>query len=310
MDVRKQLDGQAVISMLLICLVWSLQQIILKQTEATFSPSLMLALRSGIAAILLATLMVYKRQKLPLANGMWFMGGLLGLFFSLEYFFVSEAVHYTSAGHVVVFLYTSPIFAAVGLNFAISDEKLSGLQWVGITLAFVGISVAFLGGASNSTMLKGDFLALLSGAMWGITTVIIRSTRINQMSSRPILFYQLVVAFLFLLMCSWLTDNLTFIPSLPNIGALAFQSVVICFISFLGWFSLLKKYVASQLGVLTFLTPLFGVLLGAWLLDEPISVGFVWGANLVVMGIILVTVKSGGIRVFRRRSTNTAVPKD
>lgn len=301
MELRKQLDTTAVVSMFIVCLIWSLQQIILKETADSFAPSLMLSLRSGIAALLLAILMLVQRQRLPMANGIWFLGGMVGVLFALEYLFVSQAVIYTAAGHVVVFLYTSPIFAAVGLNFAIKDEKLSGLQWVGICLAFAGICVAFLGGASNSQMLKGDFYALLGGAMWGMTTVLIRSTRINLLSSQAILFYQLFVAFVSLLIASWLTGNLRLEPTFKNLSALAFQSIVICFFSFLAWFSLLKTYVASQLGVLTFLTPLFGVLLGAWLLGEHINVGFIWGANLVVMGIILVTVKSGGIRIFRRR---------
>ncbi|MBT0726566.1 DMT family transporter [Rosenbergiella australiborealis] len=301
MDVRKQLDGAAVIAMLLICLVWSSQQVILKETSSNFSPLLLLAFRSGIAALMLAVLMGIQRQRFPIANGMWLVGGLVGLLFSLEYFFVSEAVKYTTAGHVVVFLYTSPIFAAVGLNFAIKDERLSGLQWVGIIFSFIGICVSFSGGFADTTMLKGDFFALLSGLMWGATTVVIRSTRVNQMASRSILLYQLIVSFIFLLIASWLSDNTLFEPSFKNIAALTFQSVVICFVSFLAWFSLLKKYIASQLGVLTFMTPLFGVILGAWLLHETIQNSFVWGANLVVIGIILVTVKSGGIRIFRRR---------
>lgn len=301
MDVRKQLDGSAVASMLLICLIWSSQQVILKETAGNFSPLLLLAMRSGIAAILLAILMTATRQRFPLANNMWLMGSLVGLLFSLEYFFVSEAVKYTTAGHVVVFLYTSPIFAAVGLNFAIKDERLSGLQWVGIVFSFIGICVAFSGGLANGTMLKGDFFALLSGLMWGATTVVIRATRVNQLGSRPILLYQLIISFLFLSAASWLSGNTLFEPTVKNIAALSFQSVVICFCSFLAWFALLKKYVASQLGVLTFMTPLFGVMLGAWLLHEEIMNTFVWGANLVVIGIILVTVKSGGVRIFRRR---------
>jgi len=301
MDVRKQLDGTAVVAMLMICLVWSSQQVILKEIAGNFSPLLLLAFRSGIAALLLSMLMLRQRQPLPLAHGMWMMGGLVGLLFSLEYFFVSQAVKYTTAGHVVVFLYTSPIFAAVGLNFAIKDERLSGLQWVGIVFSFIGICVSFSGGFGDLTMLKGDCFALLSGLMWGATTVVIRSSRVNQMGSRPILLYQLIVSFLFLLAASWLSGDMLFAPTAKNILALTFQSVVICFGSFLAWFALLKKYVASQLGVLTFMTPLFGVILGAVLLHETIQNTFVWGANLVVIGIILVTVKSGGIRIFRRR---------
>jgi drug/metabolite transporter (DMT)-like permease len=48
---------------------------------------------------------------------------------------------------------------------------------------------------------------------------------------------------------------------------------------------------ASRLGVFSFLTPLFGILLGAWLLSEPIEASFLMGAVPVLIGIVLV---SGG----------------
>ena len=41
----------------------------------------------------------------------------------------------------------------------------------------------------------------------------------------------------------------------------------------------------------SFLTPLFGILLGAWLLSEPIEASFLMGAVPVLLGIVLV---SGG----------------
>ena len=72
-------------------------------------------------------------------------------------------------------------------------------------------------------------------------------------------------------------------------SALAFNAVVVCFFSFLVWFSLLRKYLASRLGVFSFLTPILGVVLGAWLLNEPIEPGFLIGAIWVLVGITQVT---------------------
>lgn len=40
------------------------------------------------------------------------MGGLFGL----EFLLVGEGMRHTSASHMVVFLYTAPIFAALGLH--------------------------------------------------------------------------------------------------------------------------------------------------------------------------------------------------
>jgi drug/metabolite transporter (DMT)-like permease len=78
--------------------------------------------------------------------------------------------------------------------------------------------------------------------------------------------------------------------STPQVWAsFAFQSVVVSFASFLAWIWLLRKYLASRLGVLSFMTPLFGVMLGAWLLSERIEFSFVVGAALVLSGVVLVS---------------------
>ena len=67
------------------------------------------------------------------------------------------------------------------------------------------------------------------------------------------------------------------------------RTVIVSFLSFLVWFWLLRQYMASRLGVFSFLTPLFGILLGAWLLNEPIEPNFALGALLVLAGIVLVS---------------------
>jgi len=103
------------------------------------------------------------------------------------------------------------------------------------------------------------------------------------------LLYQLLGAFLLLLPAALLMGHTTFRPTTAVWAGLAFQAVVVSFASFLLWFWLLKHYLASRLGVFSFLTPVFGVLLGAWLLAEPIEPGFLFGAMLVLAGVVLVS---------------------
>jgi drug/metabolite transporter (DMT)-like permease len=54
------------------------------------------------------------------------------------------------------------------------------------------------------------------------------------------------------------------------------------------WFWLLTRYLAGRLSVFAFLTPLFGVIFGVLLLDEPLSPLFGTAALLVGAGIALV----------------------
>ncbi len=59
----------------------------------------------------------------------------------------------------VVFLYTAPIFTALGLQF-LPEERLSRLQWAGIAIAFMGIVIAFFGFSNRPALelIIGDLL--------------------------------------------------------------------------------------------------------------------------------------------------------
>jgi drug/metabolite transporter (DMT)-like permease len=295
MDTRKPLDMQAGGLMLFFCLCLGMQQVALKATADDISPLLQIALRSGIAALLVAGYALLRRERLSFADGSWKPGLVVGALFSLEYLLLGEALRFTSASHAVVFLYTAPVFAALLLHFRVPEERMSMLQWLGIGLAFLGIAAAFLGqpgpdGASDAArQLRGDLLALLAGVAWGGTTLVIRTSRLASVPAKQTLLYQLLAAFVLLLLSALLLDQLAFNPTPLALASLGFQAVVVSFVSFLIWFWLLRHYLASRIGVLSFMTPLFGVGLGAWLLHEPIEPGFLLGAVLVLTGITLVS---------------------
>ena len=96
-----------------------------------------------------------------------------------------------------------------------------------------------------------------------------------------------------LLLVAWLMGEPGITRITPLIAlAFAYQCLVVAFASFLTWFWLLRHYLAARLGVLTFLTPLFGVLGGVLLLGEPLTLSFLAAAVLVGLGIFLVNLKN------------------
>jgi drug/metabolite transporter (DMT)-like permease len=298
MDSRKALDSTAIAWMVVLCMVWSLQQIVLKATAADIAPVLQIGLRSGGAAVLVLLVMLWRGERMRVSDGTWQPGIVVGLLFGLEFLLVAEGLRHTNASHMVVFLYTAPIFAALGLHWKLPAERLGVPQWVGIALAFGGLAYAFLGrspvttaAANASNVLWGDFLGLMGGMAWGATTVVVRCSRLTKAPATQTLLYQLLGAFVLLMAGAAVTGqtHINFTP--PVVASLAFHVLVVSFASFLVWFWLLRKYQASRLGVFSFLTPLFGIVFGAWLLNEPIEASFLLGALPVLIGIILV---SGG----------------
>jgi len=302
--MRKALDRKAVICMLVLCLTWALQQIVLKATAADFTPIFQLGLRSGGAAVLVVLLMAWRGERISLRDGTLPAGLLVGLLFGMEFLLVGEGLRHTSAAHMVVFLYTAPIFAALGLHLRLPAERLAPLQWLGIGLAFGGIAIAFLGRDAGNTsfskdMLLGDFMGLLGGLVWGATTVVVRCSRLTSAPATQTLLYQLVVAFVLLTSVALATGQTHFNPTPQVWASLLFQVLVVSFASFLLWFSLMRTYLASRLGAFSFLTPLLGVVLGAVLLGERIEPHFVLATLPVLLGIVLV---SGHGTVGRGRS--------
>ena len=297
MDTRKPLDGRAIGLMLLLCLVWGLQQSVLKLVANDITPLLHIALRSGVAAVLVGLFMVWQREGLSLSNGSWRPGLLVGFLFALEFLLLGQGLRWTTASHLVVFLYSAPVFVALGLHFRLPEERLNWIQWGGIALAFAGIALAFFARghavAPNAVppehMLWGDLLALLGGMAWAATTVVVRCSSLARASASQTLLYQLVAAFVLLVGAAFVLGQTQINPTPLVWSALAFQSVVVSFASFLVWLWLLRHYLASQLGVFSFLTPLFGVAFGIWLLDEPLEASFVVGSLLVLAGVMLVT---------------------
>lgn len=304
MDTRKALDSHAIALMLVLCLVWGLQQVVLKATAGDIAPIMQIALRSGVAALLVGLVMALRGERMRLDDGTLGPGVVVGLLFGLEFLLVGEGLRHTSASHMVVFLYTAPIFAALGLHWKLPAERLGAVQWLGIGLAFAGLALAFFGRsqapvAASGNMLWGDFLGLLAGISWGATTLVVRTTKLSRASATQTLLYQLVGAFVLLLAAAFATGQARFNPTPQVWASLLFHSLVVSFASFLVWFWLLRHYLASRLGVFSFMTPLFGMVFGAWLLHEPIEAIFLAGAVPVLVGIVLVS--GGGTWMARLR---------
>ncbi|WP_213879264.1 DMT family transporter [Pseudomonas sp. dw_358] len=306
MAIRAPLDSRATGLMILLCLIWGLQQVAIKAASADVAPVLQIALRSGAAALIVGVLLLVRRRTLRRVEGAWQPGIAVGLLFALEYLAVSEGLRLTSAAHMVIFLYTAPIFVAIGLHFRFPGERLKGVQWLGIAIAFCGVAVAFYSpetpGSDARHQRLGDALALLAALLWAATTLTIRCTRLAETPAPLTLFYQLAGAFVLLMAAALASGQMHLHLTGIVVASLVFQTLVVSVFSFLTWFWLLGRYLGSRLGVLAFLTPLFGVGLGAWLLGEHLESVFVVGSLMVLVGIFLVSGHDLLITALRRRA--------
>lgn len=291
---RKPLDALAFGLMVVLTMLWGMQQVAIKLALPGVSPVAQAAIRSTVATVLL--LAWARARAIPLFDrDRTLVPGLLaGLLFAGEFFLIYIGLNHTSASRMVVFVYLAPILTALGLAWLVPGERLTGVQWAGVFLAFAGLALAFADGfatQARSTVI-GDACGVVAAALWAATTVLIRATRLAPARAEKTLLYQLAVSALLLALASPAIGE----PGVMRIDAaviasLVFQSVVVAFASYLAWFWLLTKYLAARLAVFSFLAPMFGVAFGVLLLGESLTLRFGLAALGVGAGIALVNLR-------------------
>ena len=275
----------------LLCLSWGFNQVAIKLALPEIPPLTQAAFRSTVAAIIVALWARFRGVSLLQTQGTLLPGIIAGALFALEFVLIFRGLLFTAATRASVFVFTAPFFVVIGARWFLPGERFDRMQWIGLLLSFAGIVVAFgvptPGGDPRE--LFGDIMLLGAGAAWGATTVIVKGTRLAQAPSEEILLYQLIVSAPVLTLCALLAgERMHALPSAIPLGSLLYQTVWVVALTYMLWFALIARYSASRLSVFTFLTPLFGVAAGHFVLGEPLTAGFATAAALVVLGLILV----------------------
>ena len=296
MTLRKtHLDSLAVSLLLVCCLFWGYQQVLVKATIAEVPPIFQAAIRFAGATVLLWFWCLWRGVRLFDRDGSLPTGLLAGALFAAEFFCIYAGLQHSAASRLTIFLYMSPFWVAILLPFFVRSEKLRPVQWLGLTCAFIAVVFALregLGTASKPDQWLGDLLALGSGMFWGLTTVVIRSTTLARASAEKLLFYQVAVSAVALPILSvMLGEHWGWSFSAFSCTSLLVQTVVGAFASYLAWMWMLGRYPATKILVFVFLTPVFALLFGSLWLNEPVTLNLILSLSMVAVGIVLVNLK-------------------
>jgi len=290
---RAQLDAQALLCVLLCCVLWGINQSAAKAALPEVPPLLQASLRSLGAALLVLAWSRWRGIALFERDGTLAGGLLAGALFAGEFAMIFWGLQYTHASRMIVFIYLSPFVVALGMPLIARSERLRSAQWAGLLAAFAGLALAFSEGfgapSAGPLQWLGDAMGMLAALLWGATTLAIRATKLAQAPAEKTLFCQLAVSAPLLGLGAWAVGEAWPAQwSTLSLGSLFFQIVVITFASYLLWFWLIRHYPATRLASFTLLTPLSGLLAGMALLGEPATPRLLAALVAVGVGIWLV----------------------
>jgi len=275
-----------VLELLLLSLLWGAAYLFMRAAVPAFGPAPLIALRLGLAAVLLLPVMVL-RGGMPMLRAHPRQLLMLGLpYTALPFMLLAYASLHITAGLVAVLNATAPLFAALIAHYLLKERLGPWRAW-GLVIGFAGVAVLMWGSASfkSGSGLLAVLAVLGTSMFWGIGANYTRK-HLAGADSMVITVGSLLAASVFLApfaWASWPTEP----PSTRAWAEVAFLGVASSGMGFLLYFRLLRRIGPVRAMSVTFLNPVVAMISGTWYLGEEVTLQMLAGGAVVLVGTAL-----------------------
>ncbi len=275
------------ISYISVILIWSTTPLAIQWSgdDVGFQFGVAARMLVGLAA-LLVVLHVMKIS-FPWHNKARRIYLISGLTLYVAMSFVYWSAQHIPSGWISVVFGLSPIITSVMASLILKDSTLSGMRLTGMTIGFIGLSVVFIEGISISTAaILGVTGTVISAASQSLGAVLIKQQKPD---FHPIAITAGSIAVslpLFLLNCLLMTEWPETIPVKAGLSIL-YLALLGSAIGFPLYFYLLKKLTPERVAIITLITPITALLLGAVFNGEIISSKVWTGTVLIITGLAI-----------------------
>lgn len=270
---------------LVVMVIWGLNFVAIRLGVQDIPPILFVTLRFAFAFVLMVPFVRWPRGQF---RELALLAFILG---ALHFTTMFTAARYLEASTMAVMSQLQAVFSALlaRLWFA---ERLGGIGWAGMAIAFAGV-VLIAGEPRLGEQPWALGLPVVGCAVFAFYHA--RVKRIGTLSPHVLncwvsllIVPQTLAISLVLEQGHWAAiRDVTWI----GVASLAYQIGPMVLISYWAWYRLLYRYPLTRVAPFQMLVPLFGVLSGALILGEPLSLQKVAGGAVVIVGVALVVLR-------------------
>ncbi|PMH43761.1 hypothetical protein BCU68_12990 [Vibrio sp. 10N.286.49.B3] len=248
--------------------------------EGTIDAISFASIRLLSGALFLSLLVLLKTKKpIELKRGNW--ASSLSLFLYAMSFSYAYLTLDTGVGALILFGCVQATLIVYG---TIKGERLRALEWFGLLLAFIGVTI-LLKPSSSAPSLSGVILMSISGIAWGLYTIVGRGSKTPLIDTT----YNFIRTAPFVVVIMALFFNQIELSNKGIILALL-SGAIMSGVGYAIWYSALAKLTTIQAGVVQLLVPLIAACGGIVFSNEQLSATFIIASFLVLGGVLLVLV--------------------
>ena len=290
MAQNDRIDAFGAVALTGFAALLAVNQVVIAVVNEGLQPVFFAALRSLGGVICILGWMRYRAIALTVPPGTLVPGLLMGVLFAVEFICLFVALDLTTVTRSAIIFYSMPVWLALIGHLLIKGERITGRKAMGLGLAFAGVVVALVmrGGPDAEGSVIGDLCALAAAMSWAGIAALAKASRLRDVRPEMQLIWQLAVSVPLLALAAFAFGPFLRDPGWIHWAGLGFQILVIVSAGFLLWLWLLSIYPAASVAAFSFLSPVFGVLLGWLLLGERVGPGIAAALTLVVAGLILI----------------------
>ena len=284
--------GTTDLYMLLIILIWAINFSFIKIALREFSPLAFNGIRMAFASILLIFVLFITKQGLGVPKKDLWKLVVLGTIGNTVYqILFIHGINLTTASNTSIIMAMTPVSVAL-LSSIFKHEKVHWAAWLGIALSFVGFYLVITEKPGTFVFswenLRGDMMIFFGNLVWAVYTVFSKPLlgRIT-----PLKWSSLTVAvgtLFFLPFCVPAFARQDFGQiSLKSWGILSFSGIFALAVSYVVWYSSVKRIGNSKTVIYGNVVPIFTVVFAYIFIAERIGLWQVVGALIIMIGVYL-----------------------
>jgi drug/metabolite transporter (DMT)-like permease len=280
---QKKVYQPAILAIAALSFIWGYNWVVMKECLQYADAYDFAALRTGIGAVSLFALLLWKRR--PLRPKAFWMTTLLGLVSTTACIgLVTLALVTGGVGKTAILVYIMPFWVLL-LAWPILAEHIRGSQWIPVLLAFSGLMIVLEPWNLQSTFISKLF-AVLAGVAWALSAIMTKiMTRKHSFDLISLTAWQMLLGALPLVVIALIASDrpVQWTPYF-TIGLL-YSSVVSQGLALVLWFFILSKLPAGVASMGTLATPVIGTIAAAIELGERPSITEAWGMLLILTAL-------------------------
>ncbi|MFV1983929.1 MAG: DMT family transporter, partial [Thiohalomonadales bacterium] len=291
------------VSYLTVILIWSTTPLAIKWSAEGFGFSFGVLSRMSVA--LVVSLMIIKIFKIlmpwhKLARRTYMVAGIsLYCMMTLSYW----GSQYIPSGLISVIFGLTPIVTGILAAVWLKEKSLTPVKLVGLALGFSGLYFIFgVTGELGFTAIYGIIAILLAVVFHSVSIVWLKSLN-SDLPSISITTGGLLYA-LPLYLLTWIIADGSLPTEIPIkiLISTLYLGVIGSVLGFVLFIYVVKNVEASQVALITLVTPVFALMLGSMLNNEEITFSTYMGAAIITIGLIIYLYGNMFVKLFTRNS--------